>query len=87
MIRRFFRWALLFRAVRMPFTKWQMWLEPTRGGSHPGGFFIDVDDREGLIQLGKHWQVWMQNYGPSWAERYEAWNAQQDVAASSPEVR
>lgn len=84
MIRRFLRWAFLYRTIRLPFTKWHAWLEPTRGaGKHPGGFFLDVDDREGLIQLGKNWQVWMENHGPSWAERYAAWEAQQATAGAA----
>lgn len=41
MIRRLLRWAFLYRTVRLPFTKWHVWLEPSRGaGKHPGGFFL-----------------------------------------------
>lgn len=70
----FLRWACYYREVRIPFTRWIVWLEPNRcAGQHPGGFFLDVDDKDGLIQLGDRWQVWMHNYGPSYRERFDAW--------------
>lgn len=84
MIVRFLRWACYFRAVRIPFTQWTVWLEPNRcGKNHPGGFFLDVDDKDGLIQLGTRWQLWMENHGPTWAERYAAWEAQQATVGAA----
>lgn len=79
----FLRWACYFRAVRIPFTQWTVWLEPNYAKGCPRGTCIDIDDRDGMISLWSRWEIRLENQGPSWAERHAAWEAQQAAASAA----
>lgn len=80
MIRRFLAWACYSRSIRIPFTRWEAWLEPAPLNDCPKGTCLDIDDKDGMISLWSRWEIRMFNNGPSWAERHAAWQAQQDAS-------
>lgn len=77
MIRSFLRWACYYREVRLPFTQWAAWLDPTAHIEGSGGVWIEIDRNDGMIQLGHRWAIRLQNYGPEWAGHSAAVGAPQ----------